>query len=51
MNSERKVHTEAKEGRENQLMEEMTAVEGQTSAERMEGLVEAWNTQQRLKDN
>ena len=51
MNSESKVHTEAKEGHENQLMEETTVAEGQTSAERTEGLVEAWNTQQRPKYN
>ena len=51
MNLESKVHTEAKEGHENQLMEETIAAEGQTSVERTEGLVEVWNTQQRLKVN
>ena len=51
MNSESKVHTEAKEGNENQLMEETTTAEGQKSAKRMKGLVGAWNTQQRPKDN
>ena len=50
MNSESKVHTEAKEGRENHLMEETTTAEGQTKAKRTEGLVEEWNMQQRWKD-
>ena len=50
MNSESKVHTKAKEGRENQLMEETTTAEGQMKAKRTEGMVEEWNMQQRWKD-